>query len=317
MGPKTSYMSSNSDNHGLRYDFPKVQAFEKILNTPNRHRPPDFGLHEYLGDSMWEFVSYLYVGHILPDESEEKLKERVNYLVTSDCQTIIFRNVRVGGRDMTWILEEKGCFKKGTVECLSDYFECYIAMLYHQSPETCMTTVKCLVEMGLKHQSGKKAITDLNLSSSSTTPGPASASSETSLSANPTPPPSSSKSKRRIDLHHLTAKAFTKFFYSELLCEKLITTNRPDTCRNIFNAFLHFVPAQTFKTMYPTLTRVVKHIKLAKPVKGQNENLDRFLGEESPWTGFAAHIRLCPGTQKFLTLTHLVIANVIHLQQSR
>ena len=166
MKPK-SYKNSNSDNHDLQYDFPKVQAFEKILNTPNRHRPPDFGLHEFLGDSIWEFVSYLYVGHILPDEPEDKLKERVEYLVTSDCQTTIFRNVRVGGRDMTRILEEKGCFKKGTVESLSDYFECYLAMLYHQNPEKCMTTVKCLVEVGLKHKSGKKAIIDVNLSSSS------------------------------------------------------------------------------------------------------------------------------------------------------
>ena len=117
---------------------------------------------------------------------------------------------------MMWILEEKGCLKKGIDECLSDYFECYLAMLYRQSPETYMTMVKCLVEVGLKPASGKKAIIDVNLSSSSssssTASGTASVSSEISQSANPTSPPSLSKTKRRIDLHHLTTKAFTNFF---------------------------------------------------------------------------------------------------------
>ena len=61
---------------------------------------------------------------------------------------------------------------------------------------------------------------------------------------------------------------------------------------------------------------MIKHIKHAKSDKGQNENLDRFLGEESLWMGLAAHIRLCPDTQKFLILTHLVIANVMHLHKN-
>jgi hypothetical protein len=92
--------------HEPRYDFPKVQVFEKILDIPTRHRPPVFTLRESFDDSMWEFVSNLHVGHVLPDEPEEKL----------NCQTTIWKSIRVGGKDMMLILEKKGCFVDGIVE---------------------------------------------------------------------------------------------------------------------------------------------------------------------------------------------------------
>jgi hypothetical protein len=198
---------------------------------------------------------------------------------------------------------------------LSDDFEFYLGMLYHQNPETCMATAKCLVELGLKYESPKKATIDLGLSSpSSSSARPASASTVTPLSPNSTPP-SLSKIKRKIDRHHQTAKAFTKFVYIELLREIFINSYSI-ACQKIFNAFLHEFPARTSKVVYLTLRQITKRVKHAESDRGENNNLNRFLDGESPWIALAADIHSSSETSKFLTFPHLVIANIIRLHKN-
>jgi hypothetical protein len=302
---------------------PKVQAFDDILSK--HHRPPDFDLFEKLGDAIFTFGCHYYARDILPGEPEEKLKDQLHRLISYDCHAWICRQVRIEGttRSMTQFLEDKGLLKEGTAESVSDYLECYLAMLFHQSPEICMTTIKHLVTVGLQHESQKAtmALNSCPSNTSSTVAGLISTCPTTSPSPNPTPPPPLSKTQQRkterlVSLRHQRAQAFIKFVYTELLFKNLIASYRPHACRTVFNAFLHYFSTQMYKTVYPNMIQATKDVNYTKPDKIRNENLDRLLNRESSWIGLAADIQSCPEVQKCLLSADLIIVNVARLHDN-
>ena len=317
--------SASSNNDAPEYELPRVQAYEACLSEP--HRPPDFNLFEKFGDTIFAFGVYYFGPDLLRDEPDETVRDRLKSLITCRCHEWICRHVRMEGdtASMTQLLRDKGCFEDGRHEFASDYLECYLAMSYHQSPGTCMKTVKNLVKIGLQYAIQKNATVDPLSSSSSPSTTTSSTVAEppyvptTLPSPNPNPPPPRlSKAQRRkiATLRHQRAQVFIKFVYTELLFKKLMASHRPYACRTVFNAFLHYFSTHMCKTVYPNMIQATEDVTYTKPEKIRNENLDRLLNREPSWIAVAADIQSCPEVQESLLSAELVIVNVARLHDN-
>ena len=328
-------MSHVSDSDAFEYELPKVEAFDDCLSK--HRRPAHFKLFEKLGDTIFTFGAYYYARDLFPDEPEVSLKRHLQNIVSSCSHAWISRHVHMEGtaRTLTEILEAKGLVKQGSADFSTDYLECYLAMSFQHSPETCMKTLKHLVRVGLQHESRKNATLDLSSSSANThTPTAANPSpttettsstaarptSETQTSpspnANPRPPLSKAeqrKTERLVSLAHQRAQAFIKFLYTNLLFKRLMACQRPLECRTVFNAFLHNYSTHMYKTVYPKMIQTAQKVNYTTKEKIRNENLDTLLSQQSSWIPLATDIESSPEVQKFLLFAQLIILNVVRL----
>ena len=307
--PRKKLKPRLTDQHGLEYTLPEVQGFSDILEKLHHRRPSKLKWYEELGDKIWAFACYYIVPNILQDQPQEKIKKSMEYLIRSECQSKICSHVRIEGTvvSITQLLNDKGVVKE-----IADYFECYLAMLYQlQSPETYMTTLRPLVQIGLGQISGEKATPDLDFSSSN----PAATPSTSALpSPTPTPPVVSSKRRRRgqkalVPLQHQTAQTFIEFVYTESLFKKLVDRNVDS---RVLNEFLHYFAGEMYNTAYPTITADPGVSKDKKPKKERNKYVLDLLANGSPFS-LTAEIQQWDDVQRCLTLADIIIDNVISL----
>jgi hypothetical protein len=311
--PRKKLKPRLTDQHGLEYTLPKVRAFNNVLEKLHQARPSKLKWYEQLGDKIWEFVCYYILSEILQGQPQE-IKKSVKYLIRSEYQSMICNHVRIEdtGVSITQLLKDKGVIK------VADYFECYLAMLYQQpqSPETYMTTLRPLVEIGLRQISRDQAISDLDVSSSGSAATPSTSASISAVlpSPSPTPPVLLSKGrrpgqKRLVPLSDQTAQAFIKFAYTKFLFEKLVDR---DVDSRVLNQFLHHYAGEMYNTAYPTITADPGVSKHPNPKNERNKYVLDLLEKGSPFN-LTAEIQQWNDVQRCLTLAYTIIDNVINL----